>query len=160
MPIRHEFESDKVDGFDTSLVQPSDWNAEHLALPFRITVNIAQTVWSNQPAGLANLFGTFQSQITCDLSEATEVRLHAYVYLAGHTTAELRGQYSLDNGGAWSYMDGATGPSISIATTGPLVSSWVTLQEAARDDVLIRVGGIGGNAAVDPGFAQIAFEFR
>jgi hypothetical protein len=85
-----------------------------------------------------------------DLSRVTEVRFQARVNVAGAAGSWVRLQYSADNQATWAYMDGASGPEISIAAAGTFASPWVTLAAAAKADVHVRVVAGGGDGVADP----------
>lgn len=92
--------------------------------------------------------------------KAGRVRLVVNVISPGATGSVLRAQYSLD-GSAWSYLDGATGPSVAIdSTTGdtPRASSVITPENAALADVYLRIVGLNGDAALDPIFGLIELQ--
>lgn len=95
-------------------------------------------------------------------SGSAQVRLVAWVVGAGAAGSVLRAQYSLD-GSSWSYLDGATGPEVSIAsasTDTPAVSSWVVVTAAALADVYLRLVGLTGDGAVDPEFGEISLQYK
>jgi hypothetical protein len=115
--------------------------------------------WGNQPASLTELFGTTAGRLKADLTNVTQVRLQATVVVAGAGTAALRVQYSTDQS-SWSYLDGASGPSVNVNTTGVKVSSWVAPAAAAKADVFLRVVGINGDATADPSFSNILLQVK
>ena len=115
--------------------------------------------WTNQPAGLTELFGTTVGSLKADLTSAAQVRLIASVATAGAAGAAIRAQYSTDQS-SWNYLDGAAGPSVSVGTTGLKVSAWVNVTGAAKADVFIRAAGIGGDGAADPALANILLQVR
>jgi hypothetical protein len=115
--------------------------------------------WSNQPAGLTELFGTTVGRVKADLTDAAQVRLHSNVGQAGAGAAALRVQYSSDQS-VWTYLDGGTGPSVSISTTGLKVSTWVTVVAGAKADVFLRVVGINGDSSADPSFGNVVLQVK
>ncbi|MDQ5822414.1 MAG: hypothetical protein M3540_13335, partial [Actinomycetota bacterium] len=88
-----------------------------------------------------------------------QVRLLSNVGQAGTATAALRVQYSLDQA-AWNYLDGGTGPSVGINTTGLKVSAWLNLPAGAKADVFLRVVGINGDGTADPSFGNIILQVK
>lgn len=120
---------------------------------------IWSTIWTNQPAGLTEFKGTEETYTRLDLTNANEVRLTAWLSTAGSANAKIRGQYSTDLS-TWNYLDGGTGPSININTTGVVNSGWVDLAAAAKADVYLRIVGIDGNNNADPDFGAVTLQFR
>ena len=78
---------------------------------------------------------------------------------AGAGSAALRVQYSSDQS-AWNYLDGGTGPSVTISTTGLKVSTWVALVAGAKADVFLRVVGINGDGSADPSFGNVILQVK
>jgi Collagen triple helix repeat (20 copies) len=115
--------------------------------------------WSNQPAALTELFGTTVARVKADLTNAAQVRLLCSVGAAGAAAAAIRVQYSTDQS-SWSYLDGGTGPSVSVSSTGLKVSSWVAVTAGAKADVFLRAVGISGDGTADPSFAHITLQVR
>lgn len=116
-------------------------------------------IWVDQPAALTELLGKTQYRSQVDLTNASRVRLVADVVTGGVAGSQLRGQYSLNGGGTWAYLDGASGPAVAIDVAGAISSAWVDLEAAAKADVLLRVAGILGDAAGDPALGLVYFEF-
>jgi len=120
----------------------------------------ANVAWTNQPAALTEFLGATRNRTKYDLTNATQVRLIVNVMVAGATTpAKIRAQYSTDLS-TWYYLDGASGPSVDINTTGLKVSAWVNLAAGAKADVYLRIVGIDGNGAADPAFGNIALQVK
>jgi hypothetical protein len=115
--------------------------------------------WTNQPAGLTELFGTTVGRLKADLTATAQVRLIANVATAGAAGAAIRAQHSTDQS-TWNYLDGATGPSVGVGTTGLKVSAWVNVTGAAKADVFIRVVGISGDGTADPAFGNVLLQVR
>jgi hypothetical protein len=115
--------------------------------------------WTNQPAPLTELFGSTIGRSKADFSASAQVRLLCDVAQAGAATAAIRVQYSTDQA-SWNYLDGATGPSVNLTTTGLKVSSWVNLAAGAKADVFLRVVGVNGDGTADPGFASILLQVK
>jgi hypothetical protein len=115
--------------------------------------------WTNQPPALTELFGSTIGRNKADLTASAQVRLLCDVAQAGAATAAIRVQYSTDQA-SWNYLDGATGPSVNLNTTGLKVSSWVNLAAGAKADVFLRVVGVNGDGTADPGFANILLQVK
>jgi hypothetical protein len=147
--IKHPFVSGIADGGDASLVQPSNWNAAHNAPPFvlmQIGGGGAGLLWPSQPAGLTEFLGDTLgvNRTKADMTHVLQVRLVAVVLVAGGATpAKLRAQYSTDDS-TYAYIDGATGPTVDINSTGRIASAWVTPTALALADVYLRIVGIDG----------------
>ena len=80
--------------------------------------------------------------------------------IAGAAAAVIGVQFSTDNGVTWSFLDGGTGPNVSIAATGLIASAWTTLTANAKADVRLRFGGQGGNGSTSPQFGLVMLEVR
>ncbi len=114
-------------------------------------------IFTNMSANLVEQFPKLRS--FGHLARATRVRLTGYVAVAGPSAAELRVQYSTDLS-TWAYLDGGTGPSMSIGGTGIRVSSWVNLVTGAKADIYLRVLAIGGDGALDPNIASMHMHYE
>ena len=115
--------------------------------------------WTNQPAALTELFGTTTARVKADLTAAAQVRLLCSVATAGAAAAAVRVQYSTDQS-SWSYLDGASGPSLGVGTTGLKVGAWTSPAAGAKADVFLRVVGINGDASADPAFGHVLLQVR
>ena len=115
--------------------------------------------WTDQPAALTELFGTTVGRLKADLTAAAQVRLIVSVATGGAAGAAIRAQYSTDQS-SWNYLDGGTGPSVTVNTSGLKVSGWVNVTGAAKADVFIRVVGISGNGNADPVFANVLLQVK
>ena len=115
--------------------------------------------WTNQPAALTELFGTTTARVKADLTDAAQVRLLCSVGTAGAASAAVRVQYSTDQS-SWSYLDGASGPSLGIGTTGLKVGAWTSFAAGAKADVFLRVVGINGDASADPALGHVLLQVR
>ena len=73
--------------------------------------------------------------------------------------AEFRLQYSTDQV-SWNYLDGATGPSVNISTAGLQVSAYISIVNAAKADVYIRLVGVNGDGSRDPEFGKVDLQVR
>jgi len=133
-------------------------------IPQVITMVGASITWSNMPSALTELMGSgrLYYRTKADLSHATKARIVVRVTTAGANgfpPASLAGQYSL-NESTWYYLDGSSGPYVSIGSTGTIVSSWITLTGNAQDDVYLRIVGKDGNGTADPVFGLITLQFK
>jgi hypothetical protein len=138
---------------------PSAATPETLPLLSENWGGFGNPAWTNQPAGLTELFGTTVGRVKADLTAAAQVRVQASVATAGTAAAALRVQYSTDQS-SWVYLDGSAGPSVGVGTTGLKVSSWVAPTAGAKADVFLRVVGISGDGAADPAFAHVLLQVR
>ncbi|MDD5614944.1 MAG: hypothetical protein PHH85_01945 [Candidatus Methanoperedens sp.] len=118
------------------------------------------TVWSNMPAALTEFVGSTSGRTKVNLSDVSRVLMQGNVAVVGAANAQLRLQYSTDNGTTWAYLDGGTTPSISIGTLGYKSSGWVNIVPAARKEVMLRIVGINGDGVADPQVAVVNLRFR
>ncbi|HHT9120342.1 MAG TPA: hypothetical protein ACFYD3_07355 [Candidatus Hypogeohydataceae bacterium YC41] len=117
------------------------------------------TSWNAMPAAETEIFGATNSRCRIDLTNYSQARLVARVFVNGAANAELRVQYSTDET-TWAYLDGVGGPKISISGMGTIVSAWVNMVTGAKADVFIRVVGINGDGIANPSFGNIFVEFK
>jgi len=97
-----------------------------------------------------------------DLTNATQARVVLVVdpgVITPGSVPTLAAQYSTNNGGSWSYLDGSTGPSLTWAT-GRTSSSWITLTGAAQADVLLRVVASGGDGSTSVSFGAVYVQVK
>lgn len=95
-----------------------------------------------------------------NLSEYRQARVSVQVERAGFTSASVGYQYSTDNGATWDFLDGAGGPTASLAFTGSNTSSYVDLAVLSQDDILIRWIAQGGNGSADPRISTLILDIR
>ena len=120
----------------------------------------AAAAWAAMPAALTEFGGLDIHRAAADLTGATQARLVVNVSTAGAATpAKLRVEYSTDLA-AWVYLDGISGPSADISTTGLKVSAWAALAAAAVADVYLRLVGIDGDGAASPAFGSVMLQVR
>jgi hypothetical protein len=110
-------------------------------------------------AALTELAGSTNRRTKIDLTNALQARITARVTTVGSASAEIRAQYSLDES-TWDYLDGSSGPGVNISTLGTKASGYVTLANAAKADVFVRVVTINGDGAADPQIGSIYIQVR
>lgn len=97
-----------------------------------------------------------------DLTTCTQARL-AYFIATGISIPisdpTLAAQYFDTGSSTWIYLDGGTGPSV-IYGTGANISGWVTLTANARNDVLLRIVGSGGDGITADQYGSIYVQAR
>ncbi len=128
---------------------------------FVIALNGSQggnTVFTSAPAALSEPHSRYRA--LADLTNCGRVRLLTSVQTVGVAGTNLRAQYSINSGGTWSYLDGATGPTIAITALGLIASAWVNLAAAAKVDVWLRWVTIGGNGTASPAVGMTHLEFQ
>jgi hypothetical protein len=121
-------------------------------------------VWSSMPSALTELpspnsLSGSRYRTKADLTNVTQARLIVGVGSAGSTNAKIRAQYSTDQT-TWNYLDGSSGPSVDINTTGLKVSSWINLAAGAHGDRFLRIVGISGDASASPNLGRIDVQAK
>jgi len=117
--------------------------------------------WTSMPSALTELGGVLTYRVYADLTDYTEARMLTRVGTAGSAGAAFRCQYSTDAGNSWNYLDHTSGPTVLIdGATAFMAGAWVTLNVAARAEVLLRPVGITGNGSTSPVFQRVQVEFR
>lgn len=132
------------------------WQRLDLAIQ-NVLIKGTKTIWTDMPAALTELDSGWRAR--ADLTKFNQVRLFVGISVAGSASAKVRGQYSTDLT-TWYYLDGSTGPSVSIAGGGLNESAWADLVSGARADVYFRWVGIDGDGAADPEIGRIELQFR
>lgn len=98
-----------------------------------------------------------------DLTHYTHVRLTCRVTTGATAGTKLVARYRT---GAFSptvgdYADiGTSSVEISLASTGVIASSWITLAAGAKADTLITIVQTGGDGATDPVIRLLTMEFK
>lgn len=148
---KHAFVSAKSDRSGaTTLVRPTNWNAEHLAPYFEIPIVKEAGAALAISAALAERNSIYRHPgILIDPAQTgyTQARVVCYISANGGSASnELRIQWSSDSS-TWFYLDAASGPGVVIGnTTGAKIGSWVTISGAPSTDVVLRLAHIGGDA--------------
>jgi len=88
-----------------------------------------------------------------DLTGRTNARIHAHVTVA-FVTGNLKAQYSTDGS---SFSDLTTGL-VSPTGTGLKTSASAAIPAGAKQLVLLRMVGYGGNGTEDPAVSGVAVE--
>ena len=114
------------------------------------------TEWTNQPGALTEIYGAARNRTKVDLTNATEARFLCNVATTGDAAATLKVQYSTDQT-AWTDLPGANA---SIGTTGLKVSAFTAVPAGAKQDVFLRVVGLGGDGSEDPAFGVTALQYK
>jgi hypothetical protein len=114
------------------------------------------TEWANQPAALTEIYGAARNRTKVDLTSATEARFLSNVATAGAAGATLKVQYSTDQT-AWTDLPGG---SASIGTTGLKVSAFTAVPAGAKQDVFLRIVGLGGDGSEDPAFGVTSLQYK
>ena len=113
------------------------------------------------PAAKTEWDGSLRWRTQVDLRDYQSVELVTYVMSAGSANAEMRFEYTADLTGAtgWAYLDGTSGPGVSLAATGPKTKQ-VLLTPGARGTVLIRPVSIKGDGvtAAAVGLTRVVFR--
>jgi hypothetical protein len=112
--------------------------------------------WSRMPAALAE-WPTNRAVI--NFSNVSQVRITVDVVVRGQPSSVLAAQYST-NQTTWSYLDGVSGPSVAVSTTGTKIGGWVDISAVARQDVYVRLVGSGGNGSTTPQFGLITLQAK
>jgi putative exporter of polyketide antibiotics len=114
--------------------------------------------WTNQPAGVTELFGATTQHAIADLTNATQARVVVNVSQAGAAAAKLYAQYSTDDA-TWATFTTTTG--VSIAATGTYAETFANIVAGAKiATCYLRVVGSGGNGTADPRFGNIYIEVK
>jgi hypothetical protein len=132
--------------------------------PFGITIIApinANSVVTAVPAALTEWQGNTRWRTEIDLRDYQTMELVTYVMGTGSAGSELRYQYTADLTGTagWDYVDGTTGPNVTLHTLGSQRSQ-VIITPAARGRVLIRPVTIGGDGVTNASVGVMRVVFR
>ncbi len=115
------------------------------------------------PSTLTEFNGTDANRAYPDLTNATQIRLVLMTQAATSVpfnAPTMAGQYSIDNGTTWNYLDGGTGPHLVFAA-GRVDSGWVTLVGAAKaSNVLLRIVGTASSGTAAVAFGSIYLQAK
>lgn len=115
------------------------------------------SVWTDMPAAKTELYANDLNRKRLDLTAMSQVRFATEVRVVGSAGANLDIQYATNIASpTWTDLN----LDISLASLGWATSVWTSLPVGAKDDVLLRVVGQGGNGAADPNLINIGAEFR
>jgi hypothetical protein len=96
-----------------------------------------------------------------DLSSCSQARIVvATPSASAYYSATLAVEYSTNGGISWSYLDGSSGPNVTVGASGVQASAWVNLTGAAIADVQLRVVGSGGDGTHAQDFGQITVQVK
>lgn len=142
MGARHAFVSAKTDGADTSLVEPSYWNAAHLS-PYAQFEMVGTSTLVNSTVTERS---TNSRRPGALLVGFTQARLVTRIITSGGNAGnEFRVQWSSDLA-SWFYLDGSAGPAVVVGNAaGDKTGSWVTLTGVPSTEVTLRIVQTGGN---------------
>jgi hypothetical protein len=126
-----------------------------------VTPDDANVTWSGMPSAPTEFMSSPRYRTKYDLSNASQARIVVRVQVAGAGAAEIGAQYATDELAAWDYLDGSSGPSVNVGSSGTKVSPWVSLAGGAKADVYLRIVGLNGaGVGTDTTFGQISIQAR
>jgi hypothetical protein len=141
-------------------------NPSGIAKYMSVAFNTVGNTWLDMPSALS-FFDSSNTYVTqLELSSFNQVRLVVNkLGTAGATGSKLILRFQDTTGApftASSYSDiGTSEVSVTVdVANNILVSSWINLATAAKDDVWVALLGVDGDGAIDPTFGNIYAEFR
>ena len=133
----------------------------HLVINGRTDAN---STWTNMPAAVTFLFGSYRHVQPVDLSNCTQCRFIVNKQsTAGDVSSKLMLRYNTSfSTTVGNYSDiGTSEVSVAVNVTNTLlVTSWIDLVAGAKADVFVAVAGSGGNGILDPAFGVISAQFK
>lgn len=161
MPVKHHTQTVQSESAASGDISATAWNESHDAPPGSLLLwsyDSLTSAWAI-PSAATEFGGASGARGKIDLTFATEARIAVNIITAGVTTAHARLQYSTD-ASTWNYLDGGTGPDVTLSSAAMFVSSWITLVSGAKADVHIRPIGISGNGSTQTTFGNIYLQYR
>lgn len=140
------------------------YNTSPFSVPFA-SLHQADAVWTNQPAAVDFLCGSFRNVIKADVAGFTHVRLVGVKRtVAANAGAKLYLRYhtSFTTTAATYAAIGVSSTDCEVAidvTDSYLDSGWVELISGARADVFLALVGDGGDGVIDPQFGNLSAQF-
>jgi hypothetical protein len=122
--------------------------------------------WLSMPAAVTFFDNSTGFVTQADLTAYNQVRLIVNKQAtAGAASSKIILRYQLTSGApftASSYSDiGTSEVSVAVnVANNILVSSWINMATAAKDDVWVTIVGIDGDGTISPQFGNIYAEFR
>jgi hypothetical protein len=123
-----------------------------------VSPTTANVTWGSMPTAVTEFSSSTRHRTKFDLSNSSQARIVVNVQNGGAPTASLCAQYSIDQV-TWSYLDGSSGPCVTINLTGVRASAFVALAALAKTDVFLRVVGRNGSGQ-SPSFGQISIQVK
>lgn len=98
-------------------------------------------------------------QIACDLTNIASASLAADVTTPGASNSLLYVQYRPYGSNAWSYLGfNNYTPTVAISSSGTLMGSNILLNSVAREMVVLRVVGAGGDGVQTPQLSSVTLH--
>lgn len=116
----------------------------------------AADAYSNAPA--AETLWPQTNRRQADLTDYTTARFSFTTGTPGSAGTTLMPKYSLNGGSTWAALDSGTGLRLPWDAAGRQTSAFVTIDAAARTDVLLGLFEAGGNATADPSAQSVILE--
>ncbi len=126
---------------------------------FDVALITATAAWNNMPAALTEIFGATAQRVKIDLTHYKKFRLVTNQAVAGVLGALLRVEYSIAEVTWINLEDTTLVGDLSISSTGTQIGGIANIISGARNDVFIRIVGVGGDGAADPSWREIHIQF-
>lgn len=132
----------------------------------------ANVIWTNMPAATTEFLATtVATRIKIDLSSASEFRLGSELLVTGSTTSvsTLAAYYSTNSVVTSAFTAfsplavtaSSTSAALQVSTPiGLVFSTWTAIVPAAKRDVMLTLGGNGGNGVADPAWRQLYVQVK
>ena len=105
-----------------------------------------------------------ESEVAPIWRDIIQMRSYKEARLVGRIRASQSGstvvcKWSADKGATWNYLDGISGPQLSMSTVTDLAGRWVSLTSSAQSDHLVGMFALGGDGSGDPRLAKLKLQF-
>ncbi len=165
MPVRHSQVSGKAAPADDTVVSGPDWDDPHLFIPSTLTMSTVILTWTDQPAGVTEVFGNTGRRSFAVLTNAVDFRFYCVVTTASAAAgAVLYPQFSTD-GTTWVDLQSGgttTAGQADLTVTGTRITGWNAIAAGAKaDPIFLRIAGkTGGTATGYPAIGAFGLVFR
>jgi hypothetical protein len=126
------------------------------AIPL-VTPGATAITWSSMPSAQTEFNAATRNRTLYDLTNVNQIRLVIRVIVVGATGSKLRLQYST-NESSWS--DISTSGDVAVDAVATSAGSWVTIPDAAKSEVYLRITGLSGDGAASPQFGTGTVQLR
>ncbi len=122
-----------------------------------ITPGATAITWTSMPSSQTEFNGATRNRIKVDLTGANQIRLVAKIIVVGATGSKLRLQYSTNES---SWTDVSTSGDVACDAVATTAGSWVSIPDAAKTDIYLRISGLSGDGATSPQFGLATVQVR
>lgn len=122
-----------------------------------ITPGATAITWTSMPSAQTEFNGATRNRVKVDLTGSNQIRLVVRITVVGATGSKLRLQYSTNES---SWTDISTSGDVACDSVATTAGSWVSVPDAAKTDIWLRITGLSGDGATSPQFGMGTIQVR